>query len=556
MVNASHSCVGEVAINDFEGTEAARPGPVDEQVASPPAATASAWSQALEELAARRRLVAAQGGVDGVARQHSLGRLTVRERIERITDPASFVEVGSLTGRGEYDEAGQLIDFTPSNIVFGNASVDGRPVVVTGYDFTVRGGASDASVGQKRPYADRMALHQRVPLIRLIEGAGGSVKSIESMGVSYVSEIVGWEDAVACLSAVPVVAAALGPVAGLPAAEVPASHFSVMVKGAAQVFAAGPPLVQHATGETVTKEELGGWEVCTRAGTVDNAVDTEDEALAEMRRFLSYLPSHVWALPPVIESDDDPYRRDPWLRDAVPTTRRPVDTRRLLRSVCDEGSVFEIGARFGRSVIGALARLDGRPVAVLGTDARFDGAGFTVESAEKLCRFVDLADTFHLPVVYFVDNPGVLIGTAAERAGTLRAGCRALSAVHETRVPWASVLVRRCFGVGGATHRNTARHSLRVAWPSGSWGSLPLEGGVEAAYKRAIEESPDPERFRAELYARLQAVRSPFRTAESFLVEDVIDPADTRAVLVNWVRTAYHTLAAGQAQPSGRTFRP
>lgn len=534
----------------------ARLEPAVGRAAAPQDGSTSAWGDALDELALRRRLVAAQGGPESVARQHSLGRLTIRERIDRLADPRSFAEVGALTGRGEYDEAGRLVDFTPSNIVFGNAMVDGRPVVVTGYDFTVRGGAADASVGQKRPYADRMALDQRVPLIRLIEGAGGSVKSIESLGVSYVSEIVGWDEAVRCLSTVPVVAAALGPVAGLPAAEVPASHFSVMVRGAAQVFAAGPPLVKHATGETVTKEELGGWEVCTRAGTVDNAVDTEDEALAEVRRFLSYLPSHVWGLPPVVASTDDPHRRDPWLRDAVPTTRRPVDTRRLLRLVCDEGSVFEIGARFGRSVIGALARIDGRPVAVLGTDARFDGAGFTVEAAEKLRRFVDLADTFHLPVVYFVDNPGVVIGTMAERAGTLRAGCRALSAVHESRVPWASVLVRRCFGVGGATHRNTARHSLRIAWPSGSWGSLPLEGGVEAAYKREIEAAPDPEQARAELHARLQAVRSPFRTAESFLVEDVIDPADTRPILVNWVRTAYHTLAAGLTQPSGRTYRP
>jgi acetyl-CoA carboxylase carboxyltransferase component len=516
----------------------------------------SAWDDALRELAERRALVLAQGGPERVAFHHELGRLTIRERIDRLTDGGSFAEVGGLAGRGEYDEAGRLVGFTPSNIVLGNATVDDRPVVVTGYDFTVRGGAADASVGQKRPYADRMALEQRVPLVRLLEGAGGSVKSIESMGVSYVSDIVGWDDAVRCLSTVPVVSAALGPVAGLPAAEVPASHFSVMVKGAAQVFSAGPPLVQHATGETVTKEELGGWEVCTRAGTVDNAVDTEDEAFQEIRRFLSYLPSHVWQLPPVAAATDDPQRRDVWLRDAVPTTRRPIDTRRVLRTVCDEGTFFEIGARFGRSVVAGLARLDGHPVAVLGTDARFDGAGFGTEAAEKLCRFVDLADTFHLPVAYFVDNPGVLIGTAAERAGTLRAGCRALSAMHETRVPWASVLVRRCFGVGGATHRNTGRHSLRVAWPSGTWGSLPLEGGVEAAYKRVIEESPDPEAARAALHARLQAVRSPFRTAESFLVEDIIDPADTRAVLTRWVRTAYHTLAADGARPTGRTYRP
>jgi acetyl-CoA carboxylase carboxyltransferase component len=516
----------------------------------------SVWDAALRELDARLALAAEQGGAESVARQHSLGRLTIRERIARLCDPASFAEVGSLAGRGEYDEDGNLVGFTPSNLVFGEAQIDGRPAVVTGYDFTVRGGAADASVGAKRPYADRMAHDLRVPIVRLLEGAGGSVKSIENLGVSYVSEIIGWDYAVKNLSTVPVVAAALGPLAGLPAAEAPASHFSVMVKGNAQIFAAGPPLVEAANGEKVTKEELGGWEVATRAGTIDNAVDTEDEALEQVRRFLSYLPSHVWALPPVVDADDDPQRSDPWLRDAVPVGRRPIDTRRIMDSICDTGSVFEIGSRYGRSVIGALARIDGHPVAVLGTDARYDGAGFTTEASAKMVRFVDFADTFHLPVVYLVDNPGVIIGLAAERAGTLRAGCRALSAVHETRIPWASILVRRCFGVGGATHRNEGRHSLRVAWPSGTWGSLPLEGGVDAAYKRVIEASPDPAKTRAELHAKLQAVRSPFRSAEAFLVEDIIDPADTRTVLSRWVRTAYHTLAAEGPKPSGRTFRP
>jgi acetyl-CoA carboxylase carboxyltransferase component len=425
-----------------------------------------------------------------------------------------------------------------------------------GYDFTVRGGAADASVGDKRWYADRMANELRVPLVRLIEGAGGSVKSIENLGFSYVSEINGWAYAVRNLSTVPVVSAALGPVAGLPAAEMPASHFSVMVKGAAQVFAAGPPLVEAATGRVVTKEELGGWVVCTRAGTVDNAAESEEDAIEQVRRFLSYLPSHVWQLPPVIPSDDDPKRRDESLRDLVPKSRRPYDVRSLIDSICDQGSVFEIGRNCGRAVVGTLARIDGYPVAVLGTDPRFDGGGFSVEACNKLVRFVDFADMFHLPVVYLVDNPGVMIGPEAERAGTLRAGTRALSAVHEALTPWASILVRRCFGVGGATHRNEHRHSLRVAWPSGSWGSLPLEGGVDAAYKRVIAESPDPDAMRAELMARLQAVRSPFRTAETFQVEDIIDPADTRPILVRWVRTAYHTLAAEGAKPSGRTFRP
>lgn len=520
------------------------------------AETGALWQPELDELEQRLAWAHAQGGPESVARQHAKGRLTVRERIASLSDEAAFSEVGALAGAGEYDADGNLLGVTPGNLVVGQSWVDGRPVVLMGYDFTVRGGASDASIGAKRPYADRMAYELRVPMIKLLEGAGGSVKSYESMGHTYVSEIEGWAYAVKNLSLVPVVAAALGPVAGLPAAEVPASHFSVMVKSAAQVFAAGPPLVEAATGEKVTKEELGGWQVATRAGTVDNAVDTEEEAFAEIRRFLSYLPSNVYELPPVLPSDDDPQRRDPWLRSAVPRTRTPVDTRRVINTIADQGSVFEIASRYGRAVIATLARIDGHPVALLGTDARFDGAGFAAEASLKLERFADFAETFHLPVIYLVDNPGVVIGPDAERGGSLRAGCRALSAVHEATTPWASVLVRRCFGVGGATHLNDMRHSLRVAWPSGSWGSLPPEGGVEAAYKRAIEEAPDPEQFRAELHERIAAVRSPFRTAEKFLVEDIIDPADTRAILCNWVRLAYHRLRSQPVGPSGRTYRP
>jgi acetyl-CoA carboxylase carboxyltransferase component len=517
----------------------------------------SEWQVELDELQRRRDFAAEQGGADAVERQHAKGRLTIRERIDRLCDKGSFAEIGRLAGRGDYGPDGTLAHVTPANFVFGQASIDERPVVVGGYDFTVRGGASDASVGEKRPYSERMAHDLRIPLVRLVEGAGGSVKSIENMGVSYVPNISGWEWSVRNLSRVPVVAAALGPVAGLPAAEVSATHFSVIVKGAAQVFIAGPPLVEAATRQAISKEDLGGWEVVTRSGSVDNTAEDEDDALQQVRRFLSYLPSNVWELPPVHPGDDDPTRTDPSLRDLVPKARRrPHDVRKLMRSICDEGSVFEIAPRYGRAAVGVLARLDGHPVAVLGTDARFDGGGLAADSAAKVSRFVDLADTFHLPVVYLVDNPGLLIGAESERSGTLRAGCRTLSAIYEAEIPWASVLVRRAFGVAGATHRDPSRHTLRVAWPSGSWGSLPLEGGVEAAYKSIIESSADPEAARAELFARLEAMRSPFRTAEAFMVEDVIDPAETRPILCRWVRDAYRVMAAGGPKPSGRTFRP
>ncbi len=514
------------------------------------------WSAELDELRARVGFAAELGGAEGVAKHHAAGRLTVRERIDRLADAGSFHEVGRLAGRAIRAEDGTLETVKPANYLFGTVEIDGRPAVVTGYDATVRGGAIEGGLLDKRAYAERMAHDQKVPLVRLVEGAGASVRGVKTLGATYVPAVPGYEHSVANLSRVPVVAAALGALAGLPAIEVTASHFSVMVKGKAQVFVAGPPLVRAASGVDIDKESLGGWQEATRSGAVDAAVDTEDEAIALLRRVLGYLPSHVWELPPRAEPTDDAAREDPSLRSLVPRARRPFDIRRLFASVADVGSITEIAANHARAAVGALARLDGWPVVFLGTDSRFDGGGLSADAANKVVRLIDLADTFHLPMVAFTDHPGLLIGLDAERAGTLRAGCRALSAIYEVDVPWASVIVRRAYGAAGAAHRNPARHTFRVAWPAGEWGSLPLRGGVDAAYRRIIEEADDPVAKRAELQREFEEVTSPFRTAEVFGIEDIIDPAETRPRLCRWVRSAYHTLGAGPVGPSGRTFRP
>jgi propionyl-CoA carboxylase beta chain len=246
------------------------------------------------------------------------------------------------------------------------------------------------------------------------------------------------------------------------------------------------------------------------------------------------------------------------LRDLVPRDRRaPYDVRRLIASVFDHDSVLELGRTFARSTVTAFARLDGWPVAVLASDPKVYGGGTTADGADKMARFVDLAETFRLPVVHLVDQPGFVIGSAAERAGTIRHGARALAAVYQSTVPWASVLIRRVFGVAGAAHRPHHRHTFRVAWPSGDWGSLPVEGGLEVAFKRMLAEAgPDAEKLKAEIAERLEAVRSPYRTAEAFLVEDVIDPARTRPLLCDWVTSAYDVLAATPRLAPSQSYRP
>jgi acetyl-CoA carboxylase carboxyltransferase component len=521
----------------------------------------SEWSDELEELQRRRELAARMGGEERVARQHAAGRLTVRERIERLVDKESFAEVGALTGSASYDDDNNLAGFTPTNFVTGRGQIDGRRVVVAADDFTVRGGAADASIHEKQVYAERMAGELGVPLIRLIDGTGGggSVKTLEDHGRTYVPHNPGWDQVVDNLARIPVVALALGPVAGLGAARLVSSHVAIGVRGLAQVFVAGPAVVEAGMGESVDKEGLGGIDVVARAGTVDIVVDTEDEAFDAVRAVLSYLPSNAQLLPTrSTDTTDDPHRVDDALRDLVPHDRRaPYDVRRALTSVFDEGSVLELGGSFARSTVTALARLDGWPVAVLASDPKVYGGGMTADGADKMTRFVDLAETFRLPVVHLVDQPGFVIGSAAERAGTIRHGARALAAVYQSTVPWASVLIRRVFGVAGAAHRPHHRHTFRIAWPSGDWGSLPVEGGLEVAFKRMLAEAgEDAVRLKAEIAQRLESVRSPYKTAEAFLVEDVVDPAQTRPLLCDWVTSAYDVLAATPRLAPPQSYRP
>jgi acetyl-CoA carboxylase carboxyltransferase component len=517
------------------------------------------WEPEVEELHRREELARRMGGPERVKRQKDAGRLTVRERIDALLDEGSFEEWGALAGFAKYGPGGELEEFTPANNVFGTGRIEGRKVVVSGDDFSVRGGAADASIHGKQVHAERMANELRLPIVRLVDGTGGggSVKMLETMGRTYVPANPAWDLIVDNYAKVPVAAACLGPVAGLGAARVAHAHFSVMVKGVSQLFVAGPPVVKAGMGQEVTKEELGGWEIHAReSGAVDNVVDTEPEALEQVRRFLSYLPASVWEAPPRCEPADDPRRRDEWLLSAVPRSRRQAyDMRRILAAIFDTGSVFEVGRLYGGSLITAMARLDGHPVAVLAADPKVYGGGLTAAASDKLARFVDFADSFHLPLVHLVDQPGFVVGVDAERSGTIRRGVRALAAIYQARTPFVSVIVRRVFGVAGAGHGNAQGLNLRFAWPSGDWGSLPVEGGLEAAYRRELEASADPEALKAEIAGRLEAVRSPFRTAESFGVEKLIDPRDTRPLLTEWVADAYR-LVATQLGPSARPARP
>ena len=435
------------------------------------------WQEEVEEIRRRLELAREMGGAEAVARQHARGRRTVRERIEALIDPGSFREHGAMSGVSERDAEGRLVRFTPANVVTGTARIAGRPCVVGGDDFTLRGGAYSAIGLRKGQYADELAIRRRIPLVRLLEGGGATIRGASGVeGRSGYDLVSSSPMNLLCLEAlrtVPVACAALGPVAGFPAARLVASHFSVMTRETAQVLVGGPALVERALGLRLTKEELGGAAVHGRSGVVDNVAEDEADALAQIRRFLSYLPSNVWDSPPVQPCDDPRDRREEGLLEIVPRSRRRAyRVHKILHAVLDRESFFEMGAGYGRSLVTGLARLDGHPVGVLANDCRFDGGSMTALAARKLRRLVELCDAFHLPVVSFVDEPGFAIGPEAERAATIRFGMEALFAVLQTEVPWAAVVLRRAFGVATGLHLGPG--ATVIAWPSVQSGALPV----------------------------------------------------------------------------------
>lgn len=508
------------------------------------------WQPEIDELAYRKKLAAAMGGAEKVARHKAGGKLTVRERIDACADPDSFQEVGALTGWGQYDAHGKLIAMVPANLVMGRARIAGRPVVLVGDDFTVRGGANDGAVGDKLIHAEKMAHDLRLPMIRLVDGTGGggSVRNIETKGYTLIPTMKVWQHVVENMSVIPVVSLALGSVAGMGAARVAASHYSVMVKGSSQLFNAGPPVVAR-TGQIIEKNELGGSHIHTRNGVVDDEVESEPEAFERVSRFLSYLPSSVFELPPRSQPTDDANRRDEWLLGAIPRDSRTVyKIRPIVETLVDKDSFFEMGRQWGKAIVTGFARIDGWPVAVVASDPYFYGGCWDAGTAEKFTRFIDLAEVFHLPMVNLVDVAGFQIGLDAEKAGTMRYGVRALAAVYQASVPWCSIILRRAYGVAAAGHQHMGRFNFRYAWPSANWGSLPIEGGLEVAYKAEIEGADDPVQKRAEIEQRVRSLTSPFRSAEAFVIEDIIDPRDTRRIVCEFANLAAPLRQAGIRQ--------
>ena len=535
---------------------------MNDQSKTGPAAPAKGegWAPEIEELNFRRREANALGGAEAVAKHHDRGRLTIRERIGGLVDSGSFQEVGTLTGQGKYDGP-NLKGVTPAPYVMGLARIDGRPVAVGGEDFTIRGGSSwsgDRKKGGQGGFVEDLAASYCIPLVNLIDGAGGSVTSINRRGHSVFPGVHGFERSVELLGKVPVVCAVMGTAAGGPAGRAILSHWSIMVDGTSQVFAAGPPVVERSLGQKITKEDLGGPSLAVDlAGTIDNRVPSEDACFAEIKRFLSYMPGNVWEPPPAVDAADPVDRCDEELVSIVPKDRRrPYNMKKLIGHVVDRGSFFEIQPTFGKALITGLARMNGKVVGIIANNPMIYGGAMDVKAARKQVHFVEMCDCFHIPLIFFVDVPGFMVGKDAEMAATLREGMRAVYVGLQATVPMYTVVVRKCYGMAGMGTTDKNGLDLKVAWPSAEWGSLPIEGGVAAAFRRDIQAAPDPKAREQEIEAELRAFASPFRTAEAFGVEEIIDPRETRPFLCRFIDAAQVRLRTSLGPKAKYGVRP
>lgn len=529
----------------------------------------------------------------GYTRQKAAGKMTSRDRIATLTNLGTFREIGSVTGSTKWtiDPENPLSekveDFIPSNNPQGFAQVTclktgsqkmTRQIYLTSDDFSIRGGHADGHNGLKTVYGEKLALRLKVPVVKLVDGSsgGGSVTTIATTGYSYLPHVTLLKTVVKQLNqGIPNLGAVVGPAIGLGAARVVSTHFSVMAADIGSLFNAGPKVVEGATFEEgLTFQDLGGPYVHCCNGTIDNMAANEKECYEQMRTVLGFLPDcGALQAPPVLPpswSGDDVNREDLSLRSIIPRKKnRMYNPYTIIESVVDKLSWFEIGRLWGRTAIVGLARLAGRPVAILSNNCEVNGGALDAAGSQKMMKHIKFADIFNLPIVQFVDvrklfravdilhatdvdTAGYAIGTVAERTGVMKWGVELGKAYYTSTTPIFTVLTRRAYGVAGGIQLDSREPWMRIAWPSANWGSLPLDGGIEVGHRhelKTIREQAEKEnpgsgeeafknRYKEldEMYTRLM---NPVRTANVFNVEEMVDPKDTRKICCRWVKEMY-----------------
>ena len=480
---------------------------------------AAEWEATLADLEERRVVARSMGGEERLAKHRASGKLDARARIDHLLDPGSFHELGTLVGGPE---------LPADAIVMGHGRIDGRPVMVAAEDFTVKAGTISHAANSKRYRVAEIALTDRVPLVMMLDGAG--YRADGKHGGRTPTDLLSQAK---CSGRVPLITAVLGSSAGHGALVAPVSDFTVMSAHAA-VFTAGPPVVFESIGEQITKEELGGPSVAIASGLIHNVAADDAAALDLVRTYLSYFPASAWSYPPSEPfGDDHGPRLVPEILDIVPRNgRRVYDMHQVIEHVFDADSVFEVQPDFGKTVICTLARLGGHPVAVVANQPKMLAGSVDVDGADKATHFIQVADSFHLPLVFLADNPGVMPGSASEKRAILRSGARMFAAQNAVQVPKFQVTMRKAYGFGSMVMGMIGfdGQSSVFAYPGATMGAM----GAAAMSRATGADVDEADRLR-----RAEEEAS-YRSAATLGFDELIDPRETRNVLLHGLERALH----------------
>jgi acetyl-CoA carboxylase carboxyltransferase component len=493
----------------------------------------------VEDLRERRERLKLGGGEEKIAVQHEREKLTARERIALLIDEGTFVELG-LHGRPHFSQRAMDGKDAPADgVVTGYGKVGGRLTAVAAYDFTVMAGSMGMTGELKVGRLRELALSKRMPLVWLLDSAGARIQ--EAVGSLFAGSGHLFREEVMMSGVIPQVAALMGPCAAGTAYIPGLADFVPMVKGRGSMALAGPHLVRAAVGEDVTQEELGGSRVhCRKSGVGDLEVADDQECIARIKQYLSYFPQHCEEPPPYVATEDPIDRADEDLLDVLPeSNRKPYDMYEVIRRIVDDGAYFDLKPQFAKTIITALARFGGRPAGIVASQPKHLGGILDNDSADKAARFINLCNAYGIPLVYLMDVPGFMVGTKVEQAGIIRHGAKMLYATANATVPKVTVVLRKAYGAGYYVMCGRAYEpDLIVAWPSAEISVMGAEGAVEIIFRKQVQEAEDPAAKRQELIDEFRKIIDVYVAAGNDMIDDVIDPRETRATICRGLEMA------------------
>jgi propionyl-CoA carboxylase beta chain len=492
------------------------------------------------------------GSDEAVEKQHEKGKLTARERIEKLLDPGSFEELDTFvrhrTHEFEMDKRRPYGDA----VVTGYGTIDGRTVFVFSQDFTVFGGSLGEVMAEKMVKVMDLAAKVGAPVIGINDSGGARIQegvvSLGAYGDVFVRNVQ-------CSGVIPQISLIMGPCAGGAVYSPAMTDFIFMVKGTSHMFITGPEVIKTVTGEEVEFEELGGAMTHnSKSGVAHFAADDEEQCLEDARYLMSFLPLNNLELPPRVEPNDDPDREDPELDSVVPDDpQKPYDMRDVISRIVDDGEFFEVQEHFAQNIVIGFSRLDGHPIGVVGNQPKHLAGVLDINSSEKAARFVRFCDAFNIPLLTFTDVPGFLPGTSQEWGGIIRHGAKLLYAFTEATVPKLTVVTRKAYG--GAYDVMNSKHMLadfNFAWPTAEVAVMGPEGAVNIIYRRDLAKSPTPDERRSKLIDDYKAhFANPYSAAERGYIDDVIEPHETRPKLIRALRTLQTKRVEGPKRKHG-----